>query len=79
LNDGIASARRVLEHIIEATESSDPVQSPPTPPDTRNAAAVALGMLGASKGGKARAKALSKVERANIARLAARARWTDKD
>jgi len=45
-------------------------------PDTRNPAAVALSMLGASKGGKARAKSLSKSKRAQIARKAAKARWT---
>jgi hypothetical protein len=43
--------------------------------DTRNAAAVALGKLGASKGGKTRAKKLSKKQRAAIAKKAARKRW----
>ena len=43
--------------------------------DTRNPSAVALGELGASKGGKARAKALSKAERVKIAKKAAAARW----
>ena len=41
----------------------------------RNSAAVLLGYLGASKGGKARAKKLSPQKRAAIARLAAKARW----
>ena len=41
----------------------------------RHSAAVVLGRLGGSKGGKARAKKLSWKQRAAIARLAARARW----
>lgn len=45
------------------------------PPDTRNPAAVALSMLGASKGGLARAAALSDRKRKMIARRAAEARW----
>lgn len=47
----------------------------PSEPDTRNQAAVALSALGASKGGKARAKSLSKKDRAAIAKKAAKARW----
>ena len=44
-------------------------------PDCRNPAAVALGALGASKGGKARAQALTQAERQAIAKKAAAARW----
>jgi len=61
-----SSASRLLRHIVEKTE----------PADTRNQAAVALGRLGASKGGKARAKILTKKRRAEIAKAAAQARWT---
>lgn len=43
--------------------------------DTRNPNAVALGRLGGLKGGKARAKKLTPEERAEIARIAAQARW----
>jgi len=43
--------------------------------DSRNPSAVALGKLGGSKGGSARAKTLSKARRTAIARKAARARW----
>lgn len=46
--------------------------------DTRNQAAVALSKLGASKGGKARAKKLSKKRRSEIAKKAAQARWRSK-
>ena len=41
----------------------------------KNAAAVALSRLGASKGGKARAKKLTAKERSRIAKLAVEARW----
>lgn len=44
----------------------------------KNPAAVALGKLGASKGGAARAAALSKGERSAIAKRAAEARWGKK-
>lgn len=43
--------------------------------DGKNPAAVALGRLGGLKGGKARAKKLSKKKRAEIAKRAAKARW----
>ena len=42
----------------------------------KNPAAVALGKLGGKKGGPARAKALSSERRSEIARAAAKARWT---
>ena len=66
-----ANASNVLRHVIEATEGTPvaPIQ------DSRNAAAVALGKLGASKGGKARAKSLTPKERTVIAKAAAAARW----
>jgi hypothetical protein len=44
-------------------------------PRKKNPAAVALGRLGASKGGNARAAALSPKERSKIAKLAAARRW----
>jgi hypothetical protein len=43
--------------------------------DGKNPAAVALGRLGGLKGGKARAKKLTKSQRSAIARKAAAARW----
>jgi len=41
----------------------------------KNPNAVALGRLGGLKGGKARAKKLTKKQRSEIARKAAKARW----
>jgi hypothetical protein len=45
------------------------------PTSIKNPAAVALGRLGGLKGGKARAASLTKRKRAEIAKLAAAARW----
>ena len=44
----------------------------------KNPAAVALGLLGGAKGGKARAANMSKTARSKAARKAAKARWTRK-
>lgn len=57
--------------VAEATDTAPP----PEPEKPKNPAAVALGKLGAAKGGKARAAKLSPEKRAEIARKAAAARW----
>jgi hypothetical protein len=46
--------------------------------EEKNPAAVALGKLGASKGGKARAAKLTPEQRSAIAKKAAEARWAKK-
>jgi hypothetical protein len=46
--------------------------------DEKNPAAVELGRLGASKGGKARAEKLTSEQRFEIARKAAKAHWDKK-
>ena len=46
--------------------------------EEKNPAAVALGKLGASKGGKARAEKLTPEERSTIAKKAAKVRWAKK-
>jgi hypothetical protein len=48
-----------------------------SPNKKKNLAALALSKLGASKGGKARAKKLSAKERTRIAKLAAKTRWSN--
>lgn len=70
-------ARSIVEQIIGEKLTGEPLDIPaePTEPDTRNQAAVALGKLGASKGGKARAEKLSAKKRKAIAKQAAAARW----
>jgi hypothetical protein len=47
--------------------------------DPIKAAASALGRLGGLKGGKARAKALTKQQRSEIAKKAANSRWKNKN
>src|ERR1700733_879437 len=57
-----------------AIDAPRPERRAPTPEsEGKNPAAVALGRMG----GKARAAALGKRKRAEIARKAAKARWTD--
>lgn len=46
--------------------------------EEKNPAAVALGKLGGSKGGKARAANMTPEERSESARKAAKARWAKK-
>lgn len=59
-------------------EATGQVPQPAELPDTRNQAAVALSKLGASKGGHARAAALSPAKRKAIAKKAVAARWGKK-
>lgn len=58
----------------EATDHKQPKTQPPAA-KKKNPFAVALGKLGASKGGTARAIVLSARRRVAIARKAAAARW----
>lgn len=61
---------------VPALTKKEEVPNPLAPPaKQKNPAAVELGRLGGLKGGNARAKALSKKKRAEIAKLAAAARW----
>ncbi len=62
-------AERAFQTVALATGEIVP------PSDRRNQAAVALGALGASKGGQARAKSLSPSRRSKIAKMAANSRW----
>lgn len=70
-----ADANVMAYAILQASTGNAPEPAP----DTRNAAMVALGKLGASRGGKARAAKLSKKQRAAIAKKAARTRWQKAD
>lgn len=77
-----ASKRRdftqIAKAVVDAATGDGPKILPPGAPpenDTRNAAAVALSKLGASKGGKARAKKLTAAKRKAIAKEAANRRW----
>lgn len=59
----------------ESTAKKKPAPKDDEVDDGKNPAAVALGRLGGLKGGKARAKKLTKEERSEAARKAALARW----
>jgi len=59
-------------------ESAPAEAAPAETPDGKNAAAVALGRLGGKKGGPARAAKLTKEQRSESARKAAKARWKKK-
>ncbi|MGA3086866.1 MAG: hypothetical protein ABSE95_19110 [Thermodesulfobacteriota bacterium] len=64
-----------LAHWIgEQATQEKPASSEPT--KEKNPAAVSLGRLGGLKGGPARAKALSSKKRKEIAKKAARKRWS---
>lgn len=62
--DGNQMAFDLIQRIIEKGEA-----------DGKNPLAVALGRMGGLKGGHARASKLTKAERSESARKAAKARW----
>lgn len=75
-HDFVTVARSVVEQAIgERLDGS----ALPNPDEGKNAHAVALGKLGGAKGGAARAKALSEKRRIEIAKKAAKARWSGSD
>jgi hypothetical protein len=63
-------ASKIVEIVTEG--------EPAPPPDEKNPHAVALGRLGGQKGGKARAEKLTPEQRKEIAKKAAKARWSKK-
>lgn len=71
-HDFTVTARKVVEQAIGEKLDGSPLDDPHA---GKNPAAVALGKLGGAKGGKARADALSKRRRVEIAKKAATARW----
>lgn len=70
----VMDVNKIAKRVVDAATGN----SPPAAPDTRNQAAVELSKLGSSKGGKARAAALTKKKRIQIAKKAAKARWGKK-
>ena len=77
-HDFSVTAFRVVQEATGQEESEPEKQEAPPEltPEERHAAAVALGRLGGKKGGKARAEKLTPEERKEIAKKAARARWS---
>lgn len=78
--------RRAWEIVQEATGEKPKVEEDDTAAiieaairDGKDPAAVLLGRKGGRKGGKARAESLTAEERTDLARRAARARWSKKD
>jgi hypothetical protein len=71
-------ALSVVEDLIGEKMDGSPLLREDGTPDMRNQAALALSRLGASKGGLARAAALSDRKRKMIARKAAEARWSNR-
>lgn len=69
-----ADVNRLAKSIVDDATNERPEQQPNSE-GGKNPAAVALGRLGGLKGGKARAKKLSKKRRSEIAKKAAQARW----
>jgi hypothetical protein len=63
--------------IVQEATGQVPAQ-PEVPEDPIRAAAAELGRRGGLKGGKARAEKLTREERQRIARVAAKARWKDR-
>lgn len=72
-HDFATIARGVVEQAIGQKLDGSPLDDPNA---GKNPAAVALGKLGGAKGGTARAAALSPRKRKEIARKAAKARWS---
>ncbi len=72
-----ADLNRLAASIVdEATDEDKPA---PDADDGKDPAAVSLGRRGGLKGGRARAEKLTAGQRSQIARLAAEARWADRD
>jgi hypothetical protein len=63
---------QLAKYILDVTTGDAEKIEPPK----KNAAAQALSKLGASKGGKARAKSLTASKRKAIAKKAAKSRWS---
>jgi hypothetical protein len=72
-HDFATIARNVVEQAI-----GERLDGSPLPVETKNPHAVALGKLGGAKGGKARAEKLSAKRRSQIAKAAAKSRWSAK-
>jgi hypothetical protein len=74
--DEAENINSIAARIAAQTTGQEPPKPEPPPVREKNPAAVALGKLGASKGGKARAERLSAEKRREIAAKAAESRWS---
>jgi len=73
-SDPATAAYQAIRHLTRQ-KGGEP---PPLSPAARSAIAALLGSRGGKKGGKARAESLSPERRAEIAKKAADARWSNK-
>jgi len=73
-SDFAVTAFRVVQEATGQVEP-EPDEAEPELVEGKNPHAVALGRLGGLKGGKARAEKLTKEQRIEIARKAAKIRW----
>lgn len=71
-----SSKKRKDINVLAAEIVQEATKEPETRSDGKNPYAVALGKLGGLKGGKARAKKLTPEQRKEIAKKAAKARWS---
>lgn len=62
----------LAKSLVDLATDESPLEEVPS---GKNPHAVELGRLGGKKGGKARAESLSKEQRSEIAKNAAKARW----
>jgi hypothetical protein len=65
-----------LEKAATAAAEDTPESAPTSKENTKNPHAVALGRLGGKKSGKARLEKITPERRKEIARIAAKARWS---
>ena len=71
-------ASQLAKLMVDIASGETDDTAPVKPANDKNPAAVALGRLGGLKGGKARARSMSAAKRSEIAKKAAKARWTAK-
>ena len=76
--DSSQAAHRVLQTIIDETETDAPIDEPVEITPEMRAAAAAFGRIGGKIGGARRAQALSSERKSEIAQKAAAARWKKK-
>lgn len=69
-----ADINKLAKSIVDLATGEQPEEEK----SEKNPHAVALGRLGGKKGGKARAEKLTKEQRSEIAKKAAKARWSKK-
>ncbi len=69
-------AAEIAFRVMQEATGEAPKTLPPKERTEKNKEAVRRGALGGKRGGKARSRSLTKVERANIARKGAEARWS---